>query len=40
LNIDNVDLGSGKRIIVKGGALDKIYAPRSMTGEQDTENIF
>ncbi len=43
LNIDNVDLGSGKRMIVKGGALDKTYAmtvPRSMTGEQDAGNIF
>ncbi len=43
LKTDNVDLGSGKRMIVKGGALDKTYAitvPRSMTGEQDVENIF
>ena len=43
LNTDNVDLGSGKRMIVKGGALDKTYAitvPRSMTGEQDAENIY
>lgn len=43
LNTDNIDLGSGKRMIVKGGALDKTYAitvPRSMTGEQDAENIF
>jgi len=43
LNTVNVDLGSGKRMIVKGGALDKTYAitvPRSMTGEQGAENIF
>lgn len=43
LNTDNVDLGSGKRMIVKGGALDKTYSitvPRSMTGEQGAENIF
>ena len=43
LNTDNVDLGSGKRMIIKGGALDKTYAitvPRSITGEQGAENIF
>ena len=43
LNTDNVDLGSGKRMIVKGGALDKTYAitvPRSMAGEKDAGNIF
>lgn len=43
LNTVNVDLGSGKRMIIKGGALDKKYAitvPRFMTGEQDAENIF
>ena len=43
LKTDNVDLGSGKRMIVKGGALDKSYAitvPRSMTGEKSAENIF
>jgi len=43
LNTDNVDLGSGKRMIVKGGALDKTYSitvPRSMTGDRDADNIF
>ncbi len=43
LNTDNVDLGSGKRMIVKGGALDKTYSitvPRSMTGGRDADNIF
>jgi len=43
LNTVNVDLGSGKRMIVKGGALDKTYAitvPRSMTGDRDAGNIF
>ena len=43
LNTDNVDLGSGKRMIVKGGALDKTYAitvPRSMAGEKDAESFF
>ncbi len=43
LNTDNVDLGSGKRMIVKGGSLDKTYSitvPRSMTGDRDADNIF
>ncbi len=43
LNIDALNLGSGKRMIVRGGVLDKAYSitvPRSMTGEQDAENIF
>ncbi|MHA2216999.1 MAG: type IV toxin-antitoxin system AbiEi family antitoxin domain-containing protein [Candidatus Hodarchaeales archaeon] len=43
LNTGNVDLGSGKRMIIKGGALDKTYSitvPRSMIGEQGAENIF
>ena len=43
LNTSNVNLGSGKRMIVKGGALDKTYnitVPRSMAGEQDADNIF
>jgi hypothetical protein len=43
LNTAHLDLGSGKRMIVKGGALDKTYAitvPRSMAGEQDAGNIF
>ena len=25
LNLKNIDLGSGKRVVVKGGALDKKY---------------
>ncbi len=40
---NNVDLGHGKRMIVKGGALDKTYSitvPRSMTGDRDVDNIF
>lgn len=36
LDIDNFDLGSGKRVIVKGGKLDKTYlitVPESLTHE-------
>jgi hypothetical protein len=43
LNIVNVNLGSGKRMIIRGGALDRTYSitvPRSMSGEQGAENIF
>jgi hypothetical protein len=35
LDLNNIDLGSGKRVIVKGGTLDKEYqitVPREMTG--------
>lgn len=35
IDINNLDLGSGKRVIVKGGALDKEYqitVPKEMTG--------
>lgn len=40
---DSAALGSGKRMIVKGGALDKTYAitvPRSMTGDENAQNFF
>lgn len=43
LNTDNIKLGSGKRMIVKGGALDKTYAitvPRSMIGDKNAEGFF
>ena len=43
LHIDTIDLGSGKRVIVKGGALDKTYSitvPRTMIGDKGAENIF
>lgn len=36
LDVENLDLGSGKRVIVKGGALDKEYqitVPREMSGD-------
>jgi len=38
LNVDDVDLGSGKRMIVSGGALDKRYqitVPREMVRHDD-----
>lgn len=37
IDINNLDLGSGKRVIVKGGALDKEYqitVPREMSGNE------
>ena len=40
---DSASLGSGKRMIVKGGALDKTYAitvPRSMAGNEDVKNFY
>lgn len=40
---DTVDIGSGKRMIVKGGVLDKTYnitVPRSMARGKDAENFF
>lgn len=43
INKEAVDLGSGKRMIAKSGALDKIYkitVPRSMAGDKDAENFF
>ena len=43
INKEVVDLGSGKRMIAKSGALDKIYkitVPRSMAGDKDAENFF
>jgi hypothetical protein len=43
LETNNIKLGSGKRMIVKGGALDKAYSitvPRSMTGEKNAESFF